>query len=334
MTINTTIPNIILPSLSSLALKHGVSPELLFAEAGVDLESIQVRGLDLKQHEVEAIIQLLSTHIGEPSIGLLIGACIQPEMLTVFGPLIASSPNLRVGIECFSRFKQLIHPKFDLRLNEDGEHATLYYESNDETPIGDLPFYAEALFSALVNIGNYFTGGQKVPLQVEFRHPKPEVITLYEQMFKCPIKFDCKKDKLVFERNVLDVPHISHNFNIHQIIKQQALKQLKQFSSSIVLQVKQIIKDKLNDPALSAETVAQQLNISRRTLYRQLKAENLSYSKLRNEVFVEAAKEMLTNTHYSTEIISYELGYKDRSNFVHAFKRLTGYTPSQFRSDC
>jgi len=329
---NTAIPNIILPSLSSLALKYGISPELLFAEAGIDQESIQTRDLDLKLHEVETIVQLLSVHIGEPNIGLLIGACIQPEMLTVFGPLIASSPNLRVGIECFSRFKQLVHPKFDLRLEEDGEHASLYYESSDDTPIGDLPFYADALFSALVNIGNYFTGGQKVPLNIEFRHPEPINIALYQQMFKCPIKFDCKKDKLVFQRNVLDIPHISHNFNTHQRIRQQAQEQLKQFDYSSVSQVKQIIKGKLSDPALSADSVARQLNISRRTLYRQLKAENLSYSKLRNEVIVEAAKEMLTNTNYSTEMIAYELGYKDRSNFVHAFKRLTGQSPSQFRS--
>ena len=331
MTINNVIPNIILPSLSSLALKHGISPKLVFAEAGIDLDAIQVRDLDLGLHEVESVVLLLSRHIGDPSIGLLLGAHLQAEMLTMFGPLIASSPNPRVGIECFSRFKQLLHPQFDLRLKEEGEQAALYYQSNDETPIGDLPFYAEALFSALVNLGNYFIGGQKKPLLVEFRHAKPATFSLHQETFNCPITFGCQKDRLVFERSVLDLPHLSHNFSLHQLFRQQAQEQLKQFSRPMSSQVKHIIKSKLSDSALSADTVAHQLSISRRTLYRQLKAENVCYSELRNEVIVEAAKEMLTNTHYSTEIIAYELGYKDRSNFVHAFKRLTGETPSQFR---
>ncbi|MFD2229215.1 AraC family transcriptional regulator [Alkalimarinus sediminis] len=331
MTEKTTIPNIILPSLSSLALKCGVSPKLIFAEAGIDLESIQLRDLDLELHEVESVVLLLSKHIGEPSIGLLLGAHLQAEMLAMFGPLIASSPNPRVGIECFSRFKQLLHPQFDLKLREDGEQAALYYQSNDETPIGDLPFYAEALFSALVNLGNYFIGGQKKPLSVEFRHAKPANSSLHEQTFNCSLEFGCQTDKLVFERSVLDLPHLSHNFSLHQLFRQQAQEQLKQFSSPIASQVKRIIKGNLSDPALSADTVAHQLSISRRTLYRQLKAENLCYSELRNQVIIETAKTMLTTTHYSTEVIAYELGYKDRSNFVHAFKRLTGHTPSQFR---
>lgn len=332
MTVNTAIPNIILPSLSSLALKHGISPKLLFAEAGIDLESIQVRDLDLELHEIEAVVLLLSRHIGEPSIGLLLGAHLQAEMLSMFGPLIASSPNPRVGIECFSRFKQLLHPQFDLRLEEEGAQAVLYYQSNDETPIGDLPFYADALFSALVNLGNYFIGGQKKPLFVEFRHAKPATLTLHQKTFGCPIVFGCQKDKLVFDRRVLDLPHLSHNFSLHQLFRQQAQEQLKQFSNPIASQVKHIIKGHLSDSELSADRVAHQLNISRRTLYRQLKAENACYSQLRNEVITEAAKTMLANTHYSTEMIAYELGYKDRSNFVHAFKRLTGYTPSEFRS--
>jgi AraC-like DNA-binding protein len=113
---------------------------------------------------------------------------------------------------------------------------------------------------------------------------------------------------------------------------QQAKKHLKHFHSIFAKQVKRIIKANLKDTELSAETVAQQLNISRRTLNRQLSVENITYSRLKNEVMIEAAKMMLTKTLYSTEMIAYELGYKDRSNFVHAFKRLTGVTPSQFRS--
>lgn len=332
MTESTSVPNIILPSLSSLALKHGISPKRLFNDAGVDLESIQVRDLDLELHEIESVILLLSTHIGEPSIGVLLGAHLQAEMLAMFGPLIASSPNPRVGLECFSRFKQLLHPQFDLKLEEKDQQATLYYQSNDETPIGDLPFYAEALFSALVNLGNYFIGGQKKPALVEFRHKEPASLELYEQTFNCPINFSCAQDKLVFDRSVLDLPHLSHNFSLHQLFRQQAQEQLKNFSSPIASQVKHIIKANLSDPDLSADTVAQQLNTSRRTLYRQLKAENVSYSQLRNEVIIDTAKSLLASTHYSTETIAYELGYKDRSNFVHAFKRLTGHSPSQFRS--
>lgn len=119
------IPNVVIPSLSSLALKQGLNPEKVFAQAGVDVAEVQLHELDLALHQVEGVMDVIIQQAKLPQFGLILGEHVQAEMLGIFGPLVASSPTTRVAIESFSRFKQLLHPLFDMCLEEKG--GRIYY---------------------------------------------------------------------------------------------------------------------------------------------------------------------------------------------------------------
>lgn len=326
------IPNIVVPSLTSLALKHGLNPEKVFSQAGIDLADIQLNELDLNLQQVEQVTDLIAALAKLPQVGLILGEHVQAEMLGVFGPLIASSPSTRVAIECFSRFKQLLHPMFDMHLEEQGQQSIITYASQDDTPIGDRPFYAEALFSALVHLGGMFVGKDIPPHRVEFRHNQPDYIDEYQRIFRCPVHFECEYDRLISDSSILDLPMLSHSFNLHQLLKQQAAVQLATSDNpSLQSRVKALIKQQLGKQTVSAEGIAAQLKISPRTLQRQLNKENTHFKALRDQVVLSQAQQLLQNTTLSTEVIAMELGYQDRSNFVHAFKRICGTTPSEYR---
>lgn len=76
--------------------------------------------------------------------------------------------------------------------------------------------------------------------------------------------------------------------------------------------------------------VASQLNLSERSLRRQLHSEQTSFRQLLEEVRQALAEELLATGGLSLEDIASRLGYGESSNFIHAFKRWKGLPPSQY----
>jgi AraC-like DNA-binding protein len=57
----------------------------------------------------------------------------------------------------------------------------------------------------------------------------------------------------------------------------------------------------------------------------------VSYWELLDELRHEGACAQLRNTDISIKELAFELGYSGSNNFIRAFKRLTGFTPSEYR---
>ncbi|MBY4212580.1 helix-turn-helix transcriptional regulator [Rhodococcus fascians] len=83
-------------------------------------------------------------------------------------------------------------------------------------------------------------------------------------------------------------------------------------------------------PAISSETVARALFISRAHLRRLLAAEGTSFRSLRDEHRTELAIRAL-GTGRPVDVLSRELGFSDRRAFRRAFKRWTGDSPTSAR---
>lgn len=71
--------------------------------------------------------------------------------------------------------------------------------------------------------------------------------------------------------------------------------------------------------------------MSRVTLYRALAREGTNYRQLVNRVGFKLAAELLENSDLSVNEIARELGYSTTSNFIRAFQRMSGLTPSKYR---
>ena len=77
--------------------------------------------------------------------------------------------------------------------------------------------------------------------------------------------------------------------------------------------------------------VAEELHLSERSLRRHLQAEGTCFRALADEVRKALAIELLTKAGLKLDEIAGCLGYADAGSFIHAFKRWTGESPTQFR---
>ncbi len=83
---------------------------------------------------------------------------------------------------------------------------------------------------------------------------------------------------------------------------------------------------------LSLGTVAQNIHISKSYLSSLLaKHTKSSFPELMTEMRISNAKYLLKNTNISILDISYKCGYNSQSYFCSTFKKITGYTPTDYR---
>ena len=82
---------------------------------------------------------------------------------------------------------------------------------------------------------------------------------------------------------------------------------------------------------LSLEELASRLQISTRSLQRQLAQQQASYSRLLEEVRKNRAISLLCHSRYSAQEVGLRLGYQDAPSFQRAFRHWFGMPPGEFR---
>lgn len=95
--------------------------------------------------------------------------------------------------------------------------------------------------------------------------------------------------------------------------------------------VVEVLQKRIGHAPLSIGHVAEELNLSKRTLQRRLQQQDISFAELRDQVRFHYSIDYLIKQHLSIDSISASLDFSDRTSFTNAFKRWTGLSPSTFR---
>ena len=96
--------------------------------------------------------------------------------------------------------------------------------------------------------------------------------------------------------------------------------------------VRTAIRGGLAGGNLTIDCCAKQLGMSRRTLQRLLSEAGLTFTSLANQVRLQRAKQLLADENQKVADVAAQLGYGNSANFAKAFQRLSGVTPTEFRS--
>lgn len=97
-------------------------------------------------------------------------------------------------------------------------------------------------------------------------------------------------------------------------------------------QVRPLITRQMARGRVKVEHVARELNMSRHTLYKKLKEENLTFAALLEDVRREQALTYLQDRNRSLSEVAELLGFSELSAFSRAFKRWMGKSPAEFRA--
>jgi AraC-like DNA-binding protein len=95
--------------------------------------------------------------------------------------------------------------------------------------------------------------------------------------------------------------------------------------------VESLMMPMLHTGAVSMESIARKLAVSRQTLYRQLKAEGVTFETVLDELRHQLALHYLNGRKTSVNETAYLVGFSEPAAFSRAFKRWTGTAPGAAR---
>lgn len=91
------------------------------------------------------------------------------------------------------------------------------------------------------------------------------------------------------------------------------------------------LQQRVGQSELSIDKIADDINLSKRTLQRRLQQQDANFAQLRDTMRFHHAIKFLIDEHMSVDSVSKALDFSDRTSFTNAFKRWTGLSPSVFR---
>jgi AraC-like DNA-binding protein len=148
-----------------------------------------------------------------------------------------------------------------------------------------------------------------------------------------PVRFDAPQATLSFDAHYLAMP-LRRDERALQAMLQRALPLTVlpyRRDRLLARRVRELLRQ---DAARlgTADALAHALNLSVRSLHRQLKDEGVGLQALKDEVRRDQASELLLRTDRPVKQVALAVGFDNEKSFARAFKHWTGQSPRDFRS--
>jgi len=269
---------------------------------------------------------------GDPCLGLRAARFINPGSLHALGFAWLVSDTLYDALTRLVRYFEVISNGVGLELSVSGDECRL---TMDRILLGRsaLAYRLDAAWAALIAMCRLNLSDDYAPLSLTLSRPAPPCTADFYRLFGCPVTFAAPCDAMTFARASVEQPLPTANRVLARTNEQVIADYLARFhANSFPDRVRTRLIELLPGGTYNEETVAQSLNVSRRTLQRRLADDGTSFKVLLDEARRELAVRYIGEKRLSIKETSYLLGFGEPGNFTRAFKRWTGEPPSRFRA--
>jgi len=251
-----------------------------------------------------------------------------------YGMLVRASltaPTLEVALKRWCRHHRLLTEDIVFRLEQQAGSARLVLQ--EHTPLGAMREFC--LLTSLRNAHGVacWLVDSRIPLrEVRFPFAAPPHREVYPLLFPGPVRFDAEPAGFSFDAQYLQLP-VRRDERALQAMLQQALKLIVlpyRRDRLLVQRVRELLRSRAGE-LRSGEALAAALNMSLRTLHRQLRDEGASLQALKDEARRDQAIELLRRTRQPLKRVAEAVGFDNEKSFARAFKQWTGQPPGAYR---
>ncbi len=242
-----------------------------------------------------------------------------------------TSPTLGLALSRWCRHHGLLTDDIQLSLTERNGVATLQLDE-----VRDLGVFREfCVVSVLRNalgVACWLTDS-RIPLTAtHLRFAPPAHADSYRVLFDGPTHFNAPENCLQFDAGYLALPVRRDEAALQHMLQRALLLTVRPYRRDRLL-VEKVRQTLAQHPEQSrnADDLAAWLNMSPRTLHRQLQEEGASLQQLKVSVREQRARELLLRSAKPLKQIATEVGFLNEKSFIRAFKNWTGQAPEAFR---
>lgn len=325
----------------NLLLQHGATDLLALAQRrGVPLHKL-LSGTSLFETDLTRplarishadwylIIEKCQQQLKSPELPFLLGEAMLQNQYISLCQGMQSANNLAQALRFLAYFRHQLFPGIYPQLFVQADTTLISIRSGFYLP--QHAFVHLVVFSLIQNLIKQQFGvltGLTVLLKAQ-----PEAGGVhYHQHFNCQVLFCQPMDGLRIDKSLLLRPFK----NIDRPKFLSAQRSCAQLSRILPKQpsLAELIyryQRRALPRVLATEEIAVNLELSNSSFRRQLTQEFISFNKLIDDVRQDRAQQILQNRQCSNKELAQLLGYSDEHNFRRAFKRWTGFIPSNFK---
>ncbi len=241
------------------------------------------------------------------------------------------APNLGVAIKRWCRHHRLLTEDIALELKVASGVATV--SIREHAALG--AFREFCLVSNLRFLHGYASWviDSRVSLrEAAFPFEAPPHRDAYPLMFGGELRFGAEAASYSFDERYLALPLQRDEQALRTMLRRALPLTVLQYRRDRLLgqRVRELLRTRGREAA-TAEALSAILNLSARTLHRQLQEEGVSLQALKDEVRHEQAAEQLRRTERPIKQIALAVGFRNEKSFSRAFRAWAGVTPGAFR---
>lgn len=268
-----------------------------------------------------------------PSLGLEFGVSVEAAAHGLTGAAIAASRDVSQALESAMSYRPLRGRAVEFELVAAADRSSLLIR--EPFDFGDVRAFILEAHAGMIERSMRTVAGTPLPgIEYRFPYPPPPWALEYSRWLAGIVRFRSTCMEVRVPRNALLLSSVVAEPSTRAAIVHSAERELKLLQSGGDLATR--IRLRLFEQEgvyPTADAMAHDLNISRRTLLRRLKQEGASYQSLLDEARKESAEWYLAKTAEPIEVIAERLGYADPSSFTRSFRRWFDKSPGQYRKE-
>lgn len=318
----------VLGGYPELATSLGLDPLAELSQSGIDARALTQPDQMLPIEQLNRLLDHSARASGQPDFAVRLAASVSVARLGMIRFLAHGQPTVGAAFDIAAR-----HSRFH------NEALSLWVEPLDLVRIVHLDFVGRASrpMSAMVELATgvvYFNlramaGADWTAQRVQFRHPPPNGGE-HARLFGCSVEFGQDVDTICCRTVDFERPNCLYMPEGGDRLAQLRAAGLMPQSNDIVDVVQRLICGLLPTGECSIEVVAGHLNMTSRTLHRQLGRRNETFTALLASVRREFALRHLACSDRPLTATADLLGFRSLSDFSNWFRRQFGLSPTQW----
>jgi AraC-like DNA-binding protein len=320
-----------LQPLLEAAEARGVSAADLAAAANMPAGALGPLPDSLAADDYVRLLGVGAQLADDPHFGLHVGERVKLGTYSVYGLILLSCKDFGQVFQQTMRYEQLAHDLGRSALALDGAQAQYQWISNYPTANRHL---VESVFAGIRVFSTWLAGMTLPSSKMQFTHAMASGADEYERIFGALPLFGEPINAAHFDAQLLGWPVPNADVGLYPVLQQHAetlLKERARSDQGIAAQVHAAIIKNLAHDRVRLSSIADELNLSPRTLQRKLNEAGASFQQVLDQARYALATDYLRQDSLSLVDIAFLLGYQEQSAFTHAFKEWAGVNPGAWR---
>jgi len=317
--------------LIDLLVARDISSHKILRGTGLFYDDLSNGDQQMSAQQLLQLIKNARQLDGETDLGFRWGSVALPGHCGSFSQLLANAGNLQQFISLLSEYSPVFTPLISPRVYQDQQSVYLHWIPASGAA-EHQSFMVEMAMSAVTSACRWLHG-EHLPWRYSFSHAQPEHIEQYYMNLGDQLQFNVGIDVMMIDRAWLEKnwqrPQGRISLTAEIVLQEdceaqwQAVDNAPLFAEVVYRWLLAHVKQ---SPCL--EVVAEAFCMSPATFKRKLKKHHTSFQQLQDQMRLHTSLYLFHIQGWSNEQVANYLKFNDTTNFRRAFKRWSGFTPS------